>query len=114
MAKVIKTTVKFGNELLVFIGTKADSDERAAWLESPKKRLVAGGPALRYEDGSSEYIIDTPIVELSGGNSIGAAIYTWDKTGNKIKCKRCLVQVSPDKKITQTVLRTVYRDYASH
>lgn len=106
MATLLKTKVRHGDTLHVFMGEQADSGELAAWLDNLRDSLVVGGDALQFEDGSREWLEDVAMVNH---DEFGSKQYTWDRSGNKVKCVRLRCRAVADGTVTKDFLRYVWR-----
>jgi len=71
-----------------------------------KRKIVPNGHGATFRDGSSEWIVDEAIVDLS---KAGSAIYVWDRSGNKVKHKRCRYKKDKAGNVTRTIVRTLYK-----
>jgi hypothetical protein len=70
-------------------------------------QIIPDGYAARFEDGSEEWIIDEPIVDLSKS---GSDQYIWDKSGNRCKHNRVRYQKNSAGQVSSTIERTIYKE----
>ena len=98
------SSMKSGNTINVYIG-KGDDLEKAK-ARDIKKAHAKGESAT--VDGVKTWITYNVIVDTSKESS---DMFTWDKSGNKVKNERVLVTVDADGNRTEEVLGTVFKNY---
>jgi len=73
------------------------------------RKALKSGKVIVLEDGKTEWIEYEPILALS---EQGSDIYTWDQTGNRVKCEVVLyTYTKKETKAERRVLKTIFRDF---
>ena len=91
-------TARIGDTLFVYDETTEASVKQA--------NIVADGHAANYDNGTSEWIVDEPIVDTT---KVGSAMFVWDKAGTRIKHERCRYIKDKNGNVTRKVEKTVYK-----
>ena len=100
--------MRHGETLHVFAGLAADSQQRDEWLQNLRDALTVGGDALQFPDGSSEWLGDEAIVDTSKS---GSEQYTWDKAGQRVKCRRSTYYRDAAGNVEAKFCRIVWRNF---
>lgn len=92
-------SVQVGETLFVF-----DHETKEKVAEQIEAELRKG--KTRYNpDGSTEWISVSPICDHTKS---GSAAYTWDRSGNRVKCERHRCFKTKDGEITKVLLGTTF------
>ena len=102
--KTAWTWVQQGEQAFLFLG---DQNEVDAEVKSLIERLTPDGNGLMFKDGTRVFVTTDPITKPGKGSEI----YTWDKSGNRVRCNITRTIITPDAKVTKEVLRTVYKNF---
>ncbi len=73
-----------------------------------EENIVPEGHAAIFEDGSSEWVIDEIVSDTS---KTGSDMFTWDKSGNRVKYERCRYRKTADGVVTREVEKTVFKSF---
>lgn len=106
--KVVTRSVVIGTTKHLFVGAVNDKSASDKFVSDLLAGLKPNGDMAVVDDGTRVWVEDVAIYDTSKGDSDA---YTWDKTGNKVKCERRRVTKSADGTKTSVVERTVWRKF---
>lgn len=98
------SSMRSGGTLNVYIGS---GDELAKAKARDIKKAHAKGESAEVA-GVKTWITHKAVIDTSKD---GSDMFTWDKSGNRIKQTKILVTVDADGKRTEEVLGTVFKNY---
>lgn len=96
-------TVADGRILHLYSEETAGEVEKTIHAEAKKS-----GAAFRIGNGPVQWYEDCAVMDTT---KTGSAVYTWDKTGNRIKHDRVLVSRDQEGNLTRKKIGTVYKTY---
>lgn len=85
----------------------AAAEEVEAAIHAAAKR---GGGAFQIGNGPVQWYEDLAVMDTT---KTGSAVYTWDKTGDRVKHDRVLVSRDLEGNLTREKVGTVYKTYGS-
>ena len=81
-------------------------DENAKQVDAAIERRMLRTGEARIDGGNKEWIEDH---ELIDGSKEGADQYTWDRSGNLVKCKRVRVRLDVNGERSEKFVQFVYK-----
>lgn len=77
-------------------------------IEKKAQKAMREGRAVTWNwpHGPTQWFEDYEILDL---DKSGSAIYTWDKSGNRVKCERYLITRDKDGEVTKEFTKHVYK-----
>ena len=103
LAQADNFSVQINDELHVAIGTEAVEDLR----ELATTMLMKKGAVVTWNPNFKQWVDAEVIVDTS---KEGSAQFTWDASGNRVKCNRFLVSLK-DGEITKELINTCFRNF---
>jgi hypothetical protein len=105
---VKKLELRVGSKLYVFIGLEQEMNVLVAKrdklaIEALKKGEEIGWP----EEGSAEWVTIDPVIDVT---KEGSAQYTWEKSGDRVKCIRRRMKRWKDGKVEAVEKHVVYKN----
>jgi hypothetical protein len=97
------TVITIDDDLHVALG-EGVGDE----LRELAKKALAKGKVVVWEDKRKQWINTDCITDTS---KEGSAVWTWDASGNRVKCERTLHTMHNDGTRTQEVIGTCWRNF---
>lgn len=81
------------------------TDRETHMIEAATKKAMAKGATIQWADGRKEWI---EVREQTDGTKRGSAMYTWDKSGNKVKANIIVKSKDKSGKITERQIGTKF------
>jgi DNA mismatch repair protein MutH len=100
LADAPRRTVQIDSTVHLYLGA-----DTTGHVEQTIQKALAAGKTVT-DNGTAQWIEHFPVA-LAG---TGSARYTWDKSGNRVKCERVLCTRTESGEYTQKVLGFSYRD----
>lgn len=98
------TVITIDDDLHVALGEGVGDELRAL----AKKALMHQGKVVVWEDKRKQWVNTDCITDTT---KEGSAVWTWDASGNRVKCERTLHTMHKDGTRTQEVIGTCWRNF---
>jgi len=107
----LKRAIQIGNKLELFLYQPEDLDRIESEIAKKVERGLNAGKTV-VENGHKSFVTVDALFDSSKIKNHEGQGYTWSKCGEKVKCEKTLIEVSPNGHRTETSQGFVWKLYA--